>query len=177
MVSLALRAVAGDPRVELQAVVLGASLRGAAARMAPALARRVKIENGIPPGTLVLAEAAQLEEALRHLLHNAAEAMPAGKVGSVRASAEQRGDAVVLEVRDDGCGMSSQVLARALNPFFTTKAMGAGIGLGLSFCHSFMRSFGGELSLESREHEGTVVRIQLAPGPPATAAAPTAVRK
>jgi len=70
--------------------------------------------------------------------------------------------------------MSSQVLARALNPFFTTKAMGAGIGLGLSFCHSLVRSFGGELSLESREHQGTVVRIQFAP---ATAAATTAVEK
>ena len=97
--------------------------------------------------------------------------MPEGKAGSVRASAERRGEAVVLEVRDDGCGMSSQVLARALNPFFTTKAMGAGIGLGLSFCHSLVRSFGGELSLESREHQGTVVRIQLAP---AAAAATTA---
>jgi CheY-like chemotaxis protein len=66
-----------------------------------------------------------------------------------------------VAIRDTGSGMPPDVLARATEPFFTTKPIGIGTGLGLSVCANVVRSLGGELKLESAVGEGTVVRVSL----------------
>jgi CheY-like chemotaxis protein len=58
--------------------------------------------------------------------------------------------------------MSAEVLAHAVEPFFTTKPIGVGTGLGLSICHGIVQSLGGELSIESEVGRGTTVRVALA---------------
>jgi signal transduction histidine kinase len=68
---------------------------------------------------------------------------------------------VLLEVRDNGAGMSAEVKARAFEPFYTTKAVGEGTGLGLSQVYGFIRQSNGFVSIESEPGEGSAVRIFL----------------
>ena len=130
----------------------------------------------------------QLESALLNLCINARDAMPGGGTidiegDNIRLDSEQArpleiaaGDYVRLSVADTGCGMSAAVAARAIDPFFSTKPMGQGTGLGLSMTYGFVRQSGGQLRLISTPGKGTRVELYLprhyeqpaiAPRPPA----------
>lgn len=134
----------------------------------------------------------QVQQLLLNLLVNAAHATPEGHPAAhrIRVTAGRRGGAGIwLEIQDDGAGMPPGVLARATDPFFTTKPAGGGSGLGLYLVQVFVGGLGGELRIRSKEGMGTTVRIELpgvaapeppacggvAPRDPAPAAAPTAV--
>jgi two-component system sensor histidine kinase PhcS len=62
---------------------------------------------------------------------------------------------------DGGSGMTPEVLRRAFDPFFTTREVGQGVGLGLSICHSIVTAHGGQIAATSHPGEGTTVRIDL----------------
>ncbi|MGN6571483.1 MAG: ATP-binding protein, partial [Pseudolabrys sp.] len=128
---------------------------------------------------------AQLEVALLNLVANARDAMGEGGVlriatrnvpaGSGRAPAELRDiDFVEVEVKDDGRGMSADVLARALEPFFTTKPAGKGTGLGLSQIHGMISQMDGAIAIDSAPDRGTSVRLFLPRVLPESAAATVA---
>ncbi|GMU43122.1 MAG: PAS domain S-box protein [Xanthomonadales bacterium] len=129
---------------------------------------RYRIEPGLRPA---LADAGQLESAVLNLALNARDAMPRG--GTLTLSAQQHdslrpgshGEGVVIEISDSGEGMSREVLARALEPFFTTKAAGKGTGLGLSMVYGFVRQWGGDVRIDSEPGCGTTVRLLLPPAP------------
>ncbi|WP_417636303.1 ATP-binding protein, partial [Citrobacter freundii] len=70
-------------------------------------------------------------------------------------------DMVMLEVADQGSGMSQAVKAQVFEPFFTTKQTGSGSGLGLSMVYGFVRQSGGRVEIESAPGQGTTVRLQL----------------
>ena len=72
-----------------------------------------------------------------------------------------QGDYVQFAVEDDGAGMTPDMAARALEPFFTTKAIGKGTGLGLSMVQGFARQSGGDLRIDSTPGEGTTVMLWL----------------
>jgi signal transduction histidine kinase len=111
----------------------------------------------------------QLELALLNLVANARDAMPNG--GAVRISAREEevrssggsapGHYVVLSVIDTGEGMDEATLARATEPFFTTKLAGRGTGLGLSMVHGFAVQSGGRFVLHSRKALGTMAELWL----------------
>ena len=111
----------------------------------------------------------QLEAALMNLAVNARDAMPNG--GSITVSARPArieahhtlspGDYVHLTVADTGEGMDEDALARATEPFFTTKGVGKGTGLGLSMVHGLAAQSGGWLTLKSRRGAGTQVELWL----------------
>ncbi|HVW72063.1 MAG TPA: PAS domain S-box protein [Rhizomicrobium sp.] len=119
----------------------------------------------------VIADQNQLELALLNLCVNARDAMKAG--GRIRISAQNErvedghasglkaGDYVCLAVADTGEGMDAQTLARATEPFFTTKGVGKGTGLGLSMVHGMAEQMGGRLILKSKPGEGTIAEIWL----------------
>ncbi len=119
----------------------------------------------------VLADTVQLELALLNLAVNARDAMPdGGKLmfhsffvsGEDRVSPElEAGDYVCVQVADTGMGMSEEVLARAHEPFFTTKGPSSGTGLGLSMVYGFVRELGGALTLDSAVGVGTTVSLFL----------------
>ena len=129
-------------------------------------------------------DANQLELALLNLAVNARDAMPEG--GRLTLSAHNAtvvvaaddaldaGDYVCLAVADTGAGMDEATLARATEPFFTTKGAGKGTGLGLSMVHGLAAQSGGALRLSSRPGAGTTAELWLprAPALPARAAAP-----
>ena len=102
---------------------------------------------------------ADLESALLNLCINAGHAMPAG--GAITIRAEAAGDHVVFSVRDEGVGMSPDVLARATEPYFTTRQGRGGTGLGLSGARAFADRAGGRLQLQSQEGRGTTATLYL----------------
>jgi CheY-like chemotaxis protein len=119
----------------------------------------------------VTADVNELEMALLNLAVNARDAMPGG--GTIAIAAREQevsrgavpelapGRYVRLTLSDDGSGMSADTLARAADPFFTTKGVGKGTGLGLSMVHGFAQQLGGALQLESRVGKGTSAHIWL----------------
>jgi signal transduction histidine kinase len=120
-----------------------------------------------------LVDPAELENAVLNLCSNARDAMPAGG-GIVIMTAMTTLDATLagefglsageylsLSVTDTGAGMSPDVAARALDPFFTTKSCGEGTGLGLSMVYAFARQSGGHIRIDSRIGGGTTVCLYL----------------
>jgi PAS domain S-box-containing protein len=110
----------------------------------------------------------ELELVLLNLCVNARDAMPQG--GTITLEAENipdgrtegcQGDYVRLSVIDDGTGMSPEVLARVYEPFFTTKDIGKGSGLGLAQVHGFAQQSGGRVTIESEVGRGTKVNLLL----------------
>ena len=112
----------------------------------------------------------QLELALLNLAINARDAMPGGgrlrimvdrREGRQLATAALDGSFVVASVSDDGSGMDEATLKRAIEPFFSTKAVGKGTGLGLSMVHGLAVQSGGTLNISSAPGAGTIVEIWL----------------
>jgi hypothetical protein len=148
----------------------------AAARMTNGVVRNnanIHREYGTTP--YVEANAGQLTQVFTNLLVNAAEAIGEGDAarhGIRIVTRVDDGGRAVVEVRDNGPGISPEVLARVFDPFFTTKSSGGGTGLGLSICQRIVTALGGELAVESRLGEGTIFRVAL---PPAPSRSPSAV--
>lgn len=123
--------------------------------------RALRVENrvraDIPP---IYADAQQVSQVLMNVLLNAAQATPAGGTISIEAEMMPAADMLEIRVRDTGTGIPADILSHVFEPFFTTKR-GQGTGLGLSISQTYMRSHGGEIRIESKENEGTTVRITL----------------
>lgn len=98
-------------------------------------------------------------QAIRALLKNALQASPPGT--RVHVSLERRGGFAILRVRDEGPGMDSGELARVGEPFFTTKAPGEGMGLGVFFARTLVEQLGGQLELTSAPGAGTAAEVRL----------------
>ena len=138
--------------------------------LAPAVTLQVHIAKGLWP---VEADDQQLQEALDNVLLNACEAMPSGGQLRIEASNQQigagqfaggalcAGDYVRLRIIDNGQGMAQSTLEHAFEPFFSTKAIGQGIGLGLSMVYGFSKQSHGHVSLHSQIGQGTRVDLYL----------------
>jgi signal transduction histidine kinase/CheY-like chemotaxis protein len=130
----------------------------------------VSVENNAA-GWHIFVDQHQMENAILNLCVNARDAMD----GRGRLVIETRqvqlaeqevgecapGDYIVVSVKDDGCGMTPDVLARVFEPFFTTKPVGKGTGLGLSQIFGFVRQSQGEIRIESELEQGTCVHMYL----------------
>ncbi|HYQ96113.1 MAG TPA: ATP-binding protein, partial [Candidatus Eisenbacteria bacterium] len=114
----------------------------------------------------ILGTRAEIREALTNLIFNAVDALPKGGTIVIRARVE--GAESILEVEDDGVGMSEEVKSRMFEPFFTTKGL-SGNGLGLSMVYGIVSRHRGSIEVESTEHVGTVVRMRYPSVDPATA--------
>jgi PAS domain S-box-containing protein len=127
----------------------------------------VDVADGLPA---CLADPNQVEMALLNLSVNARDAMPDGGMLTIAAAPAEakKGEAdlrpgsyVRLSVTDTGSGMDEATLAKAIEPFFSTKGVGQGTGLGLSMVHGLAAQLGGVLRLHSRVGEGTEVQLWL----------------
>jgi hypothetical protein len=147
-------------------VDVDAFLADSAGELAEAAGPGVRLDlrpGDIPPVTI---DPRLLRRLLLILVHNAREAMPAGGTVSVTTGHTARGEATIT-VADDGRGMPRDVLERAFEPFFSTKAGSRTAGLGLSTAHGVVTQAGGELTLTSEVGRGTTAVVRL----PATDAA------
>jgi signal transduction histidine kinase len=122
---------------------------------------RIAIVQAAPQGLAVRARRESVEQVMSILVANAVEAIGRDRGGRIDIGAERVGDTVRLSVRDDGAGMSAEVLRRAFDPFFTTKAGGSGAGLGLAVARGIVEANGGRLWLESRPGAGATAVVEL----------------
>ena len=171
-----LLALAGQQSMAMRDVDVGACL----ADFEPSIrstARGYAVELELPRGTTwIIGDALQLRTLILNLVANAADAMadrPGALVISVRATtldaealaampyagAASAGPCVLLEVRDSGEGMTAAALARIFEPYFSTRALGR--GLGLAVVQGIVRGHGGALAVESAVGRGAAIRVYL----------------
>lgn len=158
--------------LQTQAVDVRALVEGMADLVASTSGPRVKVQidvtDDLPPA---LADANQVEMAILNLAVNARDAMPEGGALTISAKpaiveARERapmppGRYVRLSVADTGTGMDEATLKRAIEPFFSTKGIGRGTGLGLSMVHGLASQLGGGLAISSKLGLGTCVELFL----------------
>ena len=138
---------------------------------------RIRIEWRLNAQWKVVCDANQMESVILNLAINARDAMPEGgtltietrdvhlsKAACVGAEVAP-GDHVELRISDTGTGMSDEVRKRALDPFFTTKPLGRGTGLGLSMAFGFIRQSNGTLHIDTAPGRGTTIVVLLARQP------------
>ena len=132
----------------------------------------VRVETDFPSKLpRVIADATQLELAILNLAINGRDAMPKG--GRITIGASERADVpglktgnyLCVSVTDTGAGMDEATLTRAMEPFFTTKGVGKGTGLGLPMVHGMAEQSGGKLLLKSKPGKGTSAEIYLPVAP------------
>jgi signal transduction histidine kinase len=160
--------LARSGRVELRPTVLAGPVRAAVAAAAPRFAgrdARLDAPGDAELATPVLADDAALEQLLLNLLLNAADALPAG--GSAGVRIETTSTAVRVVVWDRGAGMPAEIRQRVLDPFFSTRPEGT--GLGLTLANRVALAHGRALEVDSEPGRGTEVAVTLRPAPPAPA--------
>jgi signal transduction histidine kinase len=103
----------------------------------------------------------QLQQVFLNLSLNACEAMPNG--GTLSISTSVRDGKVLVKLADTGCGIKQEHLDQIFEPFFSTKPVGQGTGLGLSVSYGILRQHGGSVEVESEEGKGTTFAVVLTP--------------
>ncbi|MCC0807492.1 PAS domain S-box protein [Methylobacterium sp. W2] len=165
-------AFARQQKLETGPVDVPDLVRGMAELLKGSIGSGIPVDTRFPPELpFANVDANQLELALLNLAVNARDAMPEG--GRITIAARDAvvapdevpglgpGRYVCLSVTDTGDGMDEQTLARATEPFFTTKGVGKGTGLGLSMIHGFAEQSGGRLLLRSVPGQGTTAELWL----------------
>ena len=125
------------------------------------LRERARIQLRGDP-VLVAMGPVRLGQVMLNLLINATQALElVDRPGLVEVAWRVEGDRVIIDLSDNGPGMSPEVQLRAFEPLFTTKPAGVGTGLGLSICRELVEKAGGSLQLRSVPGEGTRVELNL----------------
>ncbi|XXE61453.1 sensor histidine kinase [Pseudomonas sp. R1-18] len=162
-----LRAFARRDRHAPESVALQPALDDALALLAKRRrAMEVELIRDLPDATLwVQAGETRLRQVLGNVLANALDALTEkGPPRKLWISAEQTSEGVNLYIRDNGPGFSQEALARAREPFFTTKTRTQGLGLGLAICDTLMRALDGELLFANHASGGALLTLRMRAG-------------
>ena len=141
--------------VEAALEVTGYSLRASDVSLSLRLARTPPMVTGDP---------AQLDQVLTNLLVNALQALESttgDRKIMIRTSHDRRAGQIVLKIADNGPGIPGEMRSRVFDPLFTTKAVGAGTGLGLALCHRIVEAHGGRIRAESAPGKGAAFIIRF----------------
>lgn len=111
------------------------------------------------PTSKIVADSHQIQQVFLNIMLNALHAMPEG--GILEITTKKRSTFVEIVFKDSGCGIPDEDLPRIFTPFFTTKKVGEGTGLGLSVVYGIIENHGGEIIVKSKLGEGTTVLIVL----------------
>jgi len=140
------------------------AIEGALRLVRKELEYRAQLERALEPVPAILGNEGRLGQVLVNLLVNALQAFPQKDPGRnrIRVSTRSSGEGtVIIEVEDNGPGMSPEVRQHIFDPFFTTKPAGEGSGLGLSICQSIIQSMNGKIEVESEQGRGCLFRLVL----------------
>ena len=107
----------------------------------------------------MLGDGAGLRQVLMNLLLNAHQAISGD--GVVEISTFHEENMGVVRIKDSGCGIPPELLAQIWNPFYTTKTVGQGLGLGLAITYNIIQRQGGEIQVESQQGEGATFTVRL----------------
>lgn len=164
----------GQPQTR-QAIDVGRQMTGMRELLERSLRADILLDMNFPPGLpAIQVDPGELELSVLNLAVNARDAMPKG--GLITLTAKRVGSHVEIIVRDTGTGIAPDVLGRIFEPYFTTKQIGQGTGLGLSQVYGFAKQSGGDVRVESEVGRGTSVILsfpasaEAAAPPPAPAA-------
>ncbi len=123
-------------------------------------AERVTLEERLTPELPhIRGDAAGLRQVFMNLIMNALQSIMGS--GIIILTSSQRENRVEVTVKDSGCGIPQALLEQIWDPFFTTKSVGQGVGLGLAVTYNIINRHGGEIIVETREHEGTSFTVRL----------------
>ncbi len=117
---------------------------------------KIEVRDDLPR---VLVDPIEFEQVIVNLINNAIDALPHG--GQITLEAFQKENHVLLNIIDNGIGISPKNIERIFEPFFTTKPVGKGTGLGLSVCFGIVHSWGGRIKAESFQGKGTTMQILI----------------
>jgi PAS domain S-box-containing protein len=158
-----LRFVARPPDGHLVEVDPVEEIRTALNLAQSGIQQKATLELRLEPCPPVLAARGQIGQVMVQLLLNAAQSIPAGAPAShtVRVSAERDGDDILVTVSDTGAGIPPEARARIFEPFYSTRPVGGGTGLGLSVCLGIVTGIGGGIEVDSEPGRGTTVRVRL----------------
>ena len=158
--------------LKLRAINVGDLLTGLTDLVSSMVGPQSKLTVDVAPNlSFANADTNQLEMAILNLCLNARDAMPNGGTIAIRLASERiapghrsklpPANYLHLSIEDTGSGMDEATMARALEPFFSTKEIGKGTGLGLSIVEGFVSQLGGALTIRSKLGSGTIVEIWL----------------
>ncbi|PKQ10416.1 MAG: hypothetical protein CVT70_19820 [Alphaproteobacteria bacterium HGW-Alphaproteobacteria-1] len=128
----------------------------------------VDIAAGVAP---VRAGPVRLQQVLVNLLTNAADAVATREDRRVRVSAHTDGNSVIMRVEDSGPGVPPEIAPRIFDPFFSTKGVGNGLGLGLSITYNIVKDFDGDITLVAGALGGAAFEVTLPAAQPQAEAA------
>jgi signal transduction histidine kinase len=159
----------GDGTKTVDTICVGVVAHEVIELMAHELRKRgVELRNGLPEGreVRVRAESGPLHQVLLNLLVNSMHAIDSAgptRIGGhfIRIAAEERDGDWIISVADSGCGISEANRKNLFKPFFTTKDIGKGTGLGLATSYRIVEGWGGTIEVSSREGEGAEFRLLL----------------
>jgi two-component system, NtrC family, sensor kinase len=128
-------------------------------------AKDIKVDTCFDPVPPLLGHPVKINQALHNVLLNAIQACEQGGRVAVRTCGDDAH--VIVEIKDNGCGIPAQNLPHIFEPFFTTKPVGQGMGLGLAISYGIVRDHGGRIDVESEVGRGSTFRLRLPLRPPA----------
>lgn len=114
------------------------------------------LTNDLPEVNIV---ADQLLQVFVNILLNALDAINGNGIISVKSYKDEKN--IYVRIKDDGCGMSQEIINKIFNPFFTTKDVGKGTGLGLSVSYGIISKFGGDIKVESELNSYSLFTISI----------------
>ncbi|GAB6126824.1 sensor histidine kinase [Humidesulfovibrio idahonensis] len=155
------RAATAEASLDLRALLNGLLAERAERLAASGVQLRAEISTELPLLTLPTAglPGTDLSTALGNILDNALDAMPGGGMLTVRATAQNR--EARIDIEDTGCGILPAHLPRVFEPFFSTKEVGQGTGLGLSVSYGTLKALGGDIDITSQPGQGAKVLVSL----------------
>jgi two-component system, NtrC family, sensor kinase len=123
----------------------------------------IAVERRFAPVPPIRAAVAHINQVFLDLLSNGVDAIEAAGrgAGRIEVATQHLDGEILIEISDNGNGISPTDLSRIFDPFFTTKAPGKGTGLGLSVCQRVITEHGGRIELDSNPDTGTCFRILL----------------
>ena len=155
----------GQREERLTIVPLRETLQAALALTENQIRHRALLMCDLDQDLYVRGDHERIEQLFVNLLLNAAQAIPEGRASKneIRVSVRELPgqSAAVVQIADSGAGIPLEVQERIFQPFFTTKPIGQGTGLGLSVCRGIVTALGGEISFQSEPAAGTIFRVVL----------------
>jgi two-component system NtrC family sensor kinase len=152
----------GRPEVRRSRVLLSRAVDESMRWIPASLLQRaeIQVEDGDAPE--LAASEGQIAQVVANLVTNAIRATPEGRKAQVRIGLGAGAPGFArIEVADDGAGMTPEVMSHMFDPFFTTRDVGHGMGLGLAICHAIVSAHGGTIAASSEPGKGSTFRVEL----------------
>ena len=119
------------------------------------------VHESHPDHPEVVSDPTQLQQVLLNLLNNALYALEGREDGEIRIASAREEDTVMISVADNGCGIDPEIIDKIFLPFFTTKPVGQGTGLGLSTIYGIVERWGGQVQVSSEPDVGSVFTVRF----------------